>query len=381
LVILPARAIGYCFLINRHALIGPVTVASAFFQVIYIGGNIISLVYGVDSVTQAASRAGTLSLVNLLPLYLTMHLSFLADIFGIPLHIYQQLHQSCGIMAVGHIIFHGGVALTHHSRLSTEMPTTDWYPIMGAALMILLTILSISPFRRRWYELFLRLHQLLAVAVVVFVVNHLLSIAKYQWIPVYIFGGCFCSLEAFYMMSIVYHNRPGSNSRLKAKYINDNIVSATITRSRPLTVKPGQYLNIWVPYLSLLSIHPFTVVTSWKSSSQTHIRLLIRPRNGFTKKLVRHLCNDQEINLRVFFSGPHGTSIPVWETDYVLLFATGFGIVTMLPYLTKLVLGSEERRGRGKRVHLVWQVNNLDLREAVKDIINPLFKDDNRNSA
>ncbi|KAL7940684.1 FAD-binding domain-containing protein [Trichoderma barbatum] len=381
LIILPARAIGYYFLINRHALIGPITVASTCFQMIYIGANIASLVYGIDSVAQAASRAGTLSLINLVPLYLTMHLSFIADVLGMSLHTYRQLHQSCGVVAMGHIIFHGAVALTHQSRLSPEMPTADWYPLIGAAAIIVLVFLSIPFFRRRWYETFLRLHQLLAIGVVVFVINHLLSIVEYQWTPLYIFVGFFFLLGAFYSTSIMYHNRPGSNSRLKAEYINDNIVSATITRSRSLHIKPGQYLNIWVPSVSLFSTHPFTVVASWESSSQTHISLLIKPRNGFTKKLVQHLSNDQKVDLRVFFSGPHGISAPVQDFDYILLFATGFGIATMLPYLTQLVHGCKERRTKAKRVHLIWQVYNLDLREAVKDIINPLFKDDNRSSA
>lgn len=132
LVLLPAKAIGYCFLVNRYVLIGPFTVASAFFQLLYIGGNVVSLVYGVDSVAQAASRAGTLSLVNMAPLYFAMHLSYLADVFGLSLATYRQLHRSCGLIAVGHVIFHGAVALTHHSRLplAAEISAGDWYPLI-----------------------------------------------------------------------------------------------------------------------------------------------------------------------------------------------------------------------------------------------------------
>ncbi|EHK19872.1 uncharacterized protein TRIVIDRAFT_134811, partial [Trichoderma virens Gv29-8] len=354
--VLPARAIGCYFLVNRYALIGPITVASAFFHVVYIGGNVISLAYGVDSITQAASRAGTLSLINMMPLYLTTHLSFLSDLFGVSLPTYRQLHRLCGLMAMGHVIFHGGVALTHHSRLSTGMPITDWYPLIGAAIIILLILLSLPLFRRLWYETFLRLHQLLAIGVVVFVFNHLMTIAEYQWRPLYIFIGIFCLLGAFYLASIIYNNLwPGSNSRLNVDYINDDLVSATITRSRPLNISPGQYLNIWVPSLSLFSSHPFTVA-SWESSSQTHLKLLIKQRSGFTKKLA-HLSNKND--LRVFFSGPHGTSAPVGEFDYILLFATGFGIATVLPYVTKLVHGCNERGYKGKKVHIIWQVKNL----------------------
>lgn len=183
-----------------------------------------------------------------------------------------------------------------------------------------------------------------------------MTIAEYQWRPLYIFIGIFCLLGAFYLASIIYNNlRPGSNSRLNVDYINDDLVSATITRSRPLNISPGQYLNIWVPSLSLFSSHPFTVA-SWELSSQTHLKLLIKQRSGFTKKLA-HLSNKND--LRVFFSGPHGTSAPVGEFDYILLFATGFGIATVLPYVTKLVHGCNERGYKGKKVHIIWQVKNL----------------------
>lgn len=124
---LPAKAIGYCFLVDRHNLIGPFTVASAFVQLVYVGSNLVSVVYGVKSMAEAASRAGTLALINLAPLYLSAHLSFLADIFGLPLVIYRQLHRSCGMMAAGHVIFHGAFALARRSGLAKEMPTTDWY--------------------------------------------------------------------------------------------------------------------------------------------------------------------------------------------------------------------------------------------------------------
>ncbi|PTB40388.1 hypothetical protein M441DRAFT_70199 [Trichoderma asperellum CBS 433.97] len=354
-VLLPAKAIGYCFLVNRHRLIGPFTVASAFLQLIYVGSNIVSLVYGINSVVEAASRAGTLALINLAPLYFSTHLSFLADIFGVSLATYRQLHRSCGLVAVAHVIFHGAFALAHRSHLTKEVSSTDWYSLIGAIAMILLVLLSISFFRKRWYEIFLRLHQTLSIAVMVFVIRHLISVPDFQWIPVYIFIGIFFSLAAFYIMILIYRNtKLGKNfARLRATG-KDGIMTAIIEMPRPLIINPGQYLNIWVPSLSLFSSHPFTV-TSWAPFPQEKVELLIEERSGFTAKLFRHSCKTQN-GYRVFFSGPHGSSIPDWEFDSVLIFATGFGIATILPYLIKLCHGYKERKGRSKRIHLVWKV-------------------------
>lgn len=129
-VLLPAKAIGYCFLVDRHGFIGPFTVASAFLQSVYVGSNIVSVVYGATSMAEAASRAGTLALINLAPLYLSLHLSFLADVFGLPLVVYRQLHRSCGLMAAAHVVFHGAFTLAQRSGPGKEIPTTDWYSLI-----------------------------------------------------------------------------------------------------------------------------------------------------------------------------------------------------------------------------------------------------------
>lgn len=61
--------------------------------------------------SQAGLRAGTLSIVNLIPLFAGPHLSTLADLLGISLRTIRQIHRSAGIMAVLLAGFHVIVAL------------------------------------------------------------------------------------------------------------------------------------------------------------------------------------------------------------------------------------------------------------------------------
>lgn len=128
-ILCPVKAVGYCFIVNRHSLFGPFTVASVFLQFIYISCNIISLVYGANSLAQAASRAGTLCLANLAPLFLAMHLGFLADIFGLSLETYQRFHSLCGLMAIGHAICHAVISLTKRSHFATTLTTNEWFSL------------------------------------------------------------------------------------------------------------------------------------------------------------------------------------------------------------------------------------------------------------
>ncbi len=67
-------------------------------------------------------RAGTLSLINLIPLYSGLHLSFLADMLGLSVRTYTKLHGSIGVTSGALAAFHIGVALagSKHASFNSE---------------------------------------------------------------------------------------------------------------------------------------------------------------------------------------------------------------------------------------------------------------------
>ena len=101
----------YPFLVRRHRLLGPWSRASLLFQAMYLSTTILCLSYKVSDLSEAGIRAGTLSLINMIPLYSGLHLSFLADMYGISVRTYTKLHGSIGVMAGALASFHMGVAL------------------------------------------------------------------------------------------------------------------------------------------------------------------------------------------------------------------------------------------------------------------------------
>jgi NAD(P)H-flavin reductase len=145
--------------------------------------------------------------------------------------------------------------------------------------------------------------------------------------------------------------------------------------SRHISVKAGQYIELWIPTISfgsLLQSHPFTV-TSWSEQKQQYLDLLIEPRKGWTRKLLDSGKENEELlskrgnkefasNLSglnshlALFSGPHGISIQVADYETVLLVASGFGIASQLPYLRQLIYGYNACKTRSRRIHLVWQL-------------------------
>ena len=62
----------------------------------------------------------------------------------------------------------------------------------------------------------------------------------------------------------------------------------TIHVPRPLNVKAGEYVNVWIPsvsFWSFLQSHPFTVASWTRQEGTTSLDLIIEPRKGLTQKL------------------------------------------------------------------------------------------------
>lgn len=124
---------------------------------------------------------------------------------------------------------------------------------------------------------------------------------------------------------------------------------------RPLTVKAGQYVNLWMPTVSLSSwtqTHPF-MVTSWSLGKQDALELFVQARRGLTQKLRVRADLEAFASFTAFVSGPHGVSEPVSQYETVLVIASDFGLARVISYLKQLLYGYNTSTSRIRRVHFV----------------------------
>lgn len=149
---------------------------------------------------------------------------------------------------------------------------------------------------------------------------------------------------------------------------------------RPVKVEAGQYINLWMPSVSLWSwmqTHPFTV-TSWSRGAQDTVELLVQPRRGLTADLARYAsaAAGSSVSFLALFTGPHGVSEEVSHYESILVLASGSGIAVAIPYLKKMIYGYNTCTSQVRWLHLVWQVESVDKMTPALALINNLLKDD-----
>jgi NAD(P)H-flavin reductase len=178
----------------------------------------------------------------------------------------------------------------------------------------------------------------------------------------YISAGLFLFMCVIQGGIIIYQNGFFRYGRARAHITHVyGAVRLRIQLQKPLDVKAGQHINLWIPsvsFWSFLQSHPFVVI-SWAEKPQDHLDLFIEPRRGLTRELLSHAKNGHAMNSLVLFSRPHGKSVPMDDCENILMVASGFGIAAQLPYLKRLIHGYNARKLRARRVHLVWQVRNI----------------------
>lgn len=207
------------------------------------------------------------------------------------------------------------------------------------------------------YEFLLFNHHLISTLVIYFTWRHLPVESLFPRLYLYIILGVF-ALSFILQTGVTLHRTHFRFTWARVSY-DSGVIKMTLHLRKPLTVKPGQYINLWTwatPF-SLIQRHPFTVI-SCSGDPQTQLELVFKPHRGLTGSLV-DLLTYGDTTIITSFTGPHGGGIPVDKFDNVLLVATGSGIIAMLPFLGSLIHDQRTYRSCTRRVHLVWQIDDL----------------------
>lgn len=93
-----SKHLTYRYVLRRHWILGPWTRAGVVVQLVYVAVNIFCASFRAPTIADVGLRAGTLAVVNMIPLFATPHLAFAADWIGMSLRTIHIVHRSAGFM-------------------------------------------------------------------------------------------------------------------------------------------------------------------------------------------------------------------------------------------------------------------------------------------
>jgi len=176
---------------------------------------------------------------------------------------------------------------------------------------------------------------------------------------------------------ILYRNvRPGRPWPQAKISRHGDTAHVKIWLTSPWKVQAGQYVQVWIPGISLFSTHPL-VVAWWDEDSQGRaiaIHLHVRARKGFTKGLVSG--PETETSLQAWIDGPYGASRKLGNYATVILLCTGVGVANQIPYIKELLQCYREGSVRTKKVVLHWELYDGDNAGWICDWMDDLLLQD-----
>jgi hypothetical protein len=98
---------------------------------VFAAVNVFCVSFKATNIQVTGSRAGTLSIVNMMPLFAGLDLNFLAYIFGIRLSHARLIHRSAGVMSTLLLVFHILIVFASRSNFSIHIMQNLWGVIVS----------------------------------------------------------------------------------------------------------------------------------------------------------------------------------------------------------------------------------------------------------
>ncbi|KAJ9117430.1 hypothetical protein QFC22_004280 [Naganishia vaughanmartiniae] len=136
-----------------------------------------------------------------------------------------------------------------------------------------------------------------------------------------------------------------------------------VTCYRPeLKWSAGQHVYLMMPSISTLPFeaHPFTIQGTpvTEGSEAGNISLLIRVRDGFTKRLLAK--GHDSTKTAAYMEGPYGGSVDLRHNDTVVVVVGGSGVTYGLACLYSVLDAAKLNKSAVRKFNFVWMVRSRD---------------------
>lgn len=273
-----------------------------------------------------ADRSGILSFAELTLVFLFCgRNSLLETVAGMKYTTSIVLHKWIGRVLVADAALHSGLyyarGVLSHTKDASALQEYWRYGVYALWIGGLLCVHSIGFLRRRFYEIFLVVHIVLAWLFLWTAYVHVRSFGWTSWLAGTVLLAVLEKAARLYRIW-----RLGGLVTAEAEVLDD-LVRLRVPKPAGVRVRPGQYMFIYffvgaVFYQS----HPFTVL----ELNERELLVVIKAKSGATHKLLQYVQTRSRV--RVCLEGPYGESAPLNEFPHRLLLSGGSGIPGPLAY-------------------------------------------------
>ena len=243
--------------------------------------------------------------------------------------------------------------------------------------LLLLVLHSLPMARKRAYELFVALHVPLSIVFLGMMFWHChnyltswhyLTATAAIWVVSYLIRLFYLNWTRVKRLSWLI------GEEAAVTILPENAVKVTIPTQ--VRWRPGQYVYLRMPGISVFENHPFTIASlnsedfpSAYGEQYRDMVLVFRPFGGFTRKVLNSAMDKgPHKTYRAFIDGPYGgMTRELASFDTVVLLAGGSGITAIVSQLLDLIKKMREGKAVVKHIQVVWALKRPETMEWFKE--------------
>lgn len=281
---------------------------------------------------------------------------FLSLVHTVP--FYVQPVWDDGGMEVFQRLFDGGSGIIYGTGIACLVP------------LVWLCVASLPVVRRIAYEAFIILHIPVAMVYVGLLFwhskNFLMSWSYlYVTVAIWVISNCFRFFKLNWMKPWRMAFMVGDEAAITL--MAENAIKITVPTQ--MRWKPGQYVYIRMPGISLFDNHPFTISSlcsedfpSEYGEQYRDCTIVFKPYGGFTRKVLNTAIEKGPFHTyRAFLDGPYGgMRRDLAAFDTCILIAGGSGVTALMSQLLNLIKRMRDGKAITRKVVVVWAMKRLE---------------------
>ncbi|KAH0923307.1 LOW QUALITY PROTEIN: hypothetical protein HID58_023325 [Brassica napus] len=246
---------------------------------------------------------------------------------------------------LGHIsnflfLVHTVVFLIYWAMINKLMETFAWNPtyvpnLAGTIAMVIgiaMWVTSLPYYRRKKFEIFFYTHHLYGPYVIFYVIH-----VGDSWLCMIL-----PNIFLFFIDRYLRFLQSTKRSRLvSARILPSDNLELTFAKTPGLHYTPTSILFLYVPSISKLQWHPFTITSSSNLEKDT-LSVVIRRQGSWTQKLYTHISSSID-SLEVSTEGPYGPNSIDLRHDSLILVSGGSGITPFISVIRELIFQSQSQ--------------------------------------